>query len=122
MDPLRRIPIAEKLALARRLRHHMTPAERHARELLRGRRLLGLKFRRQHVLHGFIVDFFCAELRLVVELEGGTHGGPEQYAYDNARMEWLRAGYTVIRIGNRDLTQDRLAKLIGQVPRPAGRR
>jgi very-short-patch-repair endonuclease len=86
--------------------------------LLRNRRLLGLKFRRQHVLHGFIVDFYCAELKLVVELEGGSHGGPSQAAYDAARADWLRhAGYRVVRIGNADLTQDRLGKLIGRIER-----
>jgi very-short-patch-repair endonuclease len=82
----------------------------------------GLKFRRQHVLHGFIVDFYCAELKLVLELEGGTHGGPEHQAYDLARTEWLKTGYTVIRINNRNLTSDQLGKLIGQVPRPASRK
>jgi very-short-patch-repair endonuclease len=120
VDPLRRIPLAQKLVLARHLRRGATPAERHAWSLLRNRRLLGLKFRRQHVLHGFIVDFYCAELRLVVELEGGSHGGPPQAAYDAARSDWLKhAGYHVMRIRNQDLTQDRLGKLIGQIARPA---
>ena len=50
------------MAAARQLRRDATPAERHAWTLLRNRRLLGLKFRRQHVLRGFIVDFYCAEL------------------------------------------------------------
>jgi very-short-patch-repair endonuclease len=62
MDPLRRVPHGLKLAAARQLRRDATPAERHAWTLLRNRRLLGLKFRRQHVLRGFIVDFYCAEL------------------------------------------------------------
>jgi very-short-patch-repair endonuclease len=90
--------------------------------LLRNRRLLGLKFRRQHVLRGFIVDFYCAELRLVLELEGGDHGGAAQADYDAARTTCLRAnGYRVLRIANHDLTQDCLGKLIGSIPRRSRR-
>jgi len=64
---------AQRFALARALRHRPTPAERHAWTLLRNRGILGLKFRRQHVLHGFIVDFYCASERVVIELEGSPH-------------------------------------------------
>src|ERR1041384_2907746 len=70
MDPLRRLRAAERFARARELRLHPTPAERHAWTLLRNRGILGLKFRRQHVLHGFIVDFYCPSERIVIELEG----------------------------------------------------
>src|SRR3989449_3294387 len=53
--------------------------------LFRSRGVLGLKFRRQHVLHGFVVDFYCAAERLVLELEGAPHAGCERRAYDAAR-------------------------------------
>jgi very-short-patch-repair endonuclease len=70
------------------------------------------------VLGGFIVDFYCAELRLVLELDGGGHRDPAQAAYDAARTAWLRAnGYRVLRVSNRDLTLDHLGKLIGRIPR-----
>jgi len=56
--------------------------------------VLGLKFRRQHVLHGFIVDFYCAAERIVVELEGDVHDAPERVSYDDARAAFLEAaGY-----------------------------
>lgn len=116
MDPLRPIPLGKKLALARQLRRDSTPAERRAWSWLRNRRLLGIKFRRQHVLHGFIVDFYCPALKLVLELDGHLHDGATQAGYDAARTAWLRgAGYHVIRIWNKDLTQERLEELISQV-------
>jgi very-short-patch-repair endonuclease len=69
MDPLRRVPLSRKFAQARELRRDATSTERYAWSLLRNRGVLGLKFRRQHVLHGFVVDFYCAAERLVLELE-----------------------------------------------------
>ncbi|MBI4421186.1 MAG: DUF559 domain-containing protein [Gemmatimonadetes bacterium] len=113
MDPLRRLTPAQTFALARQLRLNPAPAERHAWSLLRGRALLGLKFRRQHVLHGFIVDFYCAAERLVVELEGDVHDDSNQRAYDAVRAALLEAaGYRVIRIRNRDVTHTYLEELI----------
>jgi len=118
VDPLRPVGIRQKIALARRLRREPTPTERHAWSLLRDCQLLGLKFRRQHVLHGFIVDFYCAELRLVLELDGHPHDGAGQADCDAARTAWLEAaGYTVIRMRNRDLTRQRLEELVGRVSR-----
>ncbi len=117
MDPLRPIPIGKKLALARQLRRGPTPAERHAWSLLRNRRLLGLRFRRQHVLHGFIVDFYCPVLKLVLELDGNPHDGASRASYDDARTAWLKsAGYRLIRIRNKNLTREILEELVGQVP------
>lgn len=119
MDPLRPVPIGQKLALARQLRRNPTPAERHAWALLRNRRLLGLKFRRQHVLHGFVVDFYCPAAKLVIELEGYPHDGAERSDYDAARAAWLRsAGYRVIRVRNREVSRGRLEELVGALLRP----
>ena len=123
MDPLRRTPIGKKLALARQLRREATPAERHAWSLLRNRRMLGLKFRRQHVLRGFVVDFYCAELKLVLELDGSPHRWGSQADYDTARSAWLEsAGYRVIRIRNKDVNEARLKELVAPVvpPLPKG--
>jgi very-short-patch-repair endonuclease len=84
-----------------------TSPERYAWSLLRNRGVLGLKFRRQHVLHGFVVDFYCAAERLVLELEGASHAESERRAYDAARAATLEAaGYRVIRLTNRDVTRD----------------
>ncbi|MGH7426986.1 MAG: DUF559 domain-containing protein [Candidatus Methylomirabilaceae bacterium] len=108
----------EKLALARELRREPTPAERHAWSLLRNRGLLGLKFRRQHVLHGFIVDFYCSALKLIVELDGRLHDRATQVGFDAARTAWLTgAGYRVIRVRNRELTRGCLEELVGEIMR-----
>jgi len=67
------------------------------------------------VVHGFIVDFYCATERLVVEFEGAPHAGRERRAYDAARAATLEAaGYRVIRIANRDVTRDHLAALLSR--------
>src|SRR5689334_13022020 len=113
MDPLRRLRPAQRFALARALRRRPTPAERHAWTLLRNRGILGLKFRRQHVLHGFIVDFYSASERVVIELEGGVHDGPAHRTHDRARGEFLAAaGYRVIRIHNKDVSREHLETVL----------
>src|ERR1700679_3510922 len=84
---------ARKLALARRFRREPTPAEAAAWQLLRGRRILGLKFRRQHVIAGFIVDFYCASLRLVLELDGGIHDHPVQAENDASPPQHASPGF-----------------------------
>jgi 5-methyltetrahydrofolate--homocysteine methyltransferase len=113
MDPLRRVSPAQKFALARQLRLNPTPGERHAWSLLRNRGVLGLKFRRQYVLHGFIVDFYCVAEQLVVELEGDIHDASGQRSYDDARAAFLEAaGYRVIRIRNREVTRRHLERLL----------
>ena len=62
--------------------------------LLRHRGILGLTFRRQHVLHGFIVDFCRLRERIVLELEGDVHDSEAQRDYDRARAGFLEAaGY-----------------------------
>src|SRR5881397_1952351 len=115
MDPLRHVTSARRFALARQLRRAATPAERHAWSLLRNRGVLGLKFRRQHVLHGFIVDFYCVAERLVVELEGDAHDGSDRQSYDAARAQLLKAaGYRVVRIRNRDVSRQGMEALLRQ--------
>jgi very-short-patch-repair endonuclease len=113
MDPLRRLKAAERFALARELRHRPTPAERHAWTLLRNRSVLGLKFRRQHVLHGFIVDFFCPTERIVLELNGSVHDSEARQEYDRARAGFLEAaGYRVVRVRNRDVSREHLETVL----------
>jgi very-short-patch-repair endonuclease len=77
----------------------MTGAESALWEMLRGRRLDGLKFRRQAPVAGFVVDFFCPELELIIELDGGVHRLRE--GEDALRDERLRvAGFEVLRFDN----------------------
>ena len=117
MDPLRRVTGTRKRALAAKLRRTATPTERHAWSLLRDRRILGFKFHRQHVLRGFIVDFYCAPKRLVLELDGDPHDGPDQRAYDAARAEVLEvAGFRVVRVRNGDVTRAGLEAVLRGVP------
>ena len=78
-----------KVALAKANRHEPTPAEATAWSLLRNRRCLGLKFRRQHVIRGFIVDFYCPELNLAIEVDGTVHRRRTQGEYDEARSRAL---------------------------------
>ena len=117
MDPLRRVRCAQKRALAAKLRRSATPMERHAWSLLRNRGILGFKFHRQHVLRGFVVDFYCAAKRLVLELEGDAHDGPDQRAYDAARADVLEAaGFRVARVRNGDVTRAGLEAVLRGVP------
>ncbi len=90
------------LARARELRQPQTPAEAKLWAHLRNRQLDGFKFRRQHPIGRFIVDFYCAACRLVIEIDGDSHA--EQIEYDQARTEWLNdLGYQVIRFTNREV-------------------
>ncbi|MDO1558478.1 DUF559 domain-containing protein [Brevundimonas sp. 2R-24] len=90
---------------ARGLRSRQTSAEAQLWSMLRGRSFLGLKFRRQSPVAGSVVDFLCAELALVVELDGGVHRLREHE--DQARDERLRsAGFTVLRFENSAFTRN----------------
>jgi very-short-patch-repair endonuclease len=87
---------------ARDLRQSQTDAERKLWWRLRDRRLTEFKFRRQHPLGPFVVDFCCAEARLVIELDGGQHA--LQRNSDAARTEFLEAqGYRVLRFWNNEI-------------------
>lgn len=92
---------------ARELRKRMTPAEQTLWEALRDRRLGGIKFRRQHAVGPFILDFYTSLSKLVVELDGSIHDGEEQASYDQARTaQLLRYGYRVLRFRNDEVLQD----------------
>jgi len=78
---------AVMLARARQLRREQTPAEALLWGHLRNRRLKGLKFRRQHPVGRFVADFYCAQHRLIVELDGAVH--QRQREYDDLRTEEL---------------------------------
>jgi len=92
------------LSRARELRREMTPQERKLWQRLRRKQLFGIKFRRQHPIHRFILDFFCYEHKLTVEIDGDSHYQPDQQEYDQARTDWLaQHGIRVIRFTNRDV-------------------
>ena len=75
---------------AKELRQSLTPAERILWERLRDRRLSSLKFRRQHPIGAFIVDFYCPAARLVIEIDGGIHLGAGRSRRPSAARNWKR--------------------------------
>jgi very-short-patch-repair endonuclease len=86
---------------ARRMRHEMTDAERKFWNELRAHRLMGLSFRRQMPIAGYIVDFACSDHKLVIEVDGSQHGDDSDQLYDNIRTARLEAdGWTVLRFWN----------------------
>jgi very-short-patch-repair endonuclease len=90
---------------ARNLRKNMTDAERLLWQRLRNRQIQNSKFRRQYVIHPYIVDFVCLEHSLVLEIDGGQHA--EQIEYDTRRTEYLRSkGYNVLRFWNNEVLQE----------------
>ena len=95
------------VSYARRLRREQTDAERLLWGHLRDRRLNGFKFRRQAPSAPFIVDFFCVERGLVVELDGSQHGEDRALKYDARRTVVLNAkGLRVVRFWNEDVLKD----------------
>ncbi|HNT26453.1 MAG TPA: DUF559 domain-containing protein, partial [Anaerolineales bacterium] len=100
------------LARCRELRQNATQAEQLLWELLRDRQLGEAKFRRQHPLGGYILDFYCHEARLCIELDGGGHLEEKQARYDEQRTRQLEAlGVQVLRFWNRAVLQETEAVL-----------
>ena len=89
---------------AKRLRRRLTLPEVILWTALRGRRLGGARFRRQHPIGPYILDFYCVEARLAVEIDGRVHEHPDQLAHDRRRTDWLkRREIKVYRIAARDV-------------------
>ena len=89
----------------RELRHSLTDAERKLWYLLRDRRLSGYKFRRQHRIGAYYVDFVCLAARLVVEADGGQH--LERAAHDGMRTRYLASrGFRVLRFWNHHVLKE----------------
>jgi very-short-patch-repair endonuclease len=121
-----------KLSAAKAMRAMPTAAETALWAALRGRRLGGWKFRRQHVIAGYIVDFYCAALWLAVEVDGAVHHG--RRADDREREDHLSSlGVRVVRLRNADVLErldvvvealarrcQRIAAALG-IPSPAPR-
>lgn len=93
----------------RELRHDRSPAEHILWRYLKGKQLLGLKFRRQHSIGKYIVDFYCPAARLIVEIDGDSHFEPSQQEYDQQRsIYFLQLGIRTIRFRNDEVTHDTL--------------
>ena len=88
----------------KQLRNNLTPAEAALWNLLKNKQLNGYRFRRQVSIENYIVDFYCPEIRLVVELDGSVHNHPQIAENDKNRDERLTdLGYTVLRFENKDV-------------------
>lgn len=102
----------EKLQRARELRSDMTPAEKLLWQQLRTNKL-GVHFRRQQIIAGFIVDFYCHKAALVIEVDGDIHD--LQQEEDARRDHVLREmGLTIVRFRNEDVIKD-LPAVLGKL-------
>ena len=87
-----------------KLRKKQTPAESKLWTLIRNKQLGGFKFRRQHVIFSYIVDFYCHSEKLVIELDGPIHNASKAREYDQKREAWLKAnGYRMLRFKNAEI-------------------
>lgn len=113
------------LDMARKLRKKQTPAESILWELLRDRKFLNLKFRRQHQFGAYIADFYCDEKKLVIEVDGGVHSDEKQAKKDKTRDAYMKSlGLTVLRFPNSEVLNNPesvLQKIAASLPSPRGR-
>ena len=111
------------LVNAREMRKNQTDAEEMLWQLIRNRQLGNLKFRRQHPLKvGFILDFYCAEKKLGIEIDGGYHNSSDQKEYDSMRTEAIKEyGINIIRFTNEEVTNETdvvLRQILSSPPPP----
>ena len=104
----------EKLEYSRKLRREMTPAEKILWQELRGNKL-GVHFRRQQIIAGFIADFYCHKADLVIELDGNVHEDEEQKENDAKRDKVLgEMGLRIIRFRNEEILKN-LPAVLGKI-------
>jgi very-short-patch-repair endonuclease len=95
---------SEMRSLARNLRKNQTEAEQILWSKLRSRQLSGFKFRRQHPIESYVLDFYCSETHLAIEIDGGQHTENKNIERDNDRTAYLnQKGIRVIRFWNNDV-------------------
>jgi very-short-patch-repair endonuclease len=100
---------------ARELRLRTTSAEKELWSLLRNRQLKGKKFRRQHAIANYIVDFYCNECKLAIELDGNFHTNEVAKDYDKSRTAFLaELGITVLRFWNEEVISN-LEKVVEKI-------
>lgn len=107
---------SEKKELARHFRKNPTEKEEVVWKLLRNRKIKNLKWRRQQVIDGFIADFYCAELNVVLEIDGSVHNSDEIKEYDEYRTSvFERRGIMTFRLRNEDCDKQHLVELIEEI-------
>ena len=108
-------------ARASDLRRNQTPAERELWKHLRLRQIDGVRFLRQHVAGGCILDFYAPSIRLAIELDGGQHYESDAREHDEARSCWLASrGVEVLRYTNLDVSR-RLDDVLDDIMRAVAR-
>lgn len=108
----------ELLEKRKALRNNATQAEKYLWQELKNSQIFNKKFRRQHSVDNYILDFYCPEIRLAIELDGEHHYEEEQKEYDKKRTEYLNeVGIKVIRFRNTDVIfgRDDIVKEIKRV-------
>ena len=103
---------------AREMRQTPTSAEDALWQRLRRKQVMDVKFRRQQPIDRFIVDFYSAKLRLVIEVDGSVHDEPDQQDYDELRQAYLESmGLRVLRFRNEEVLRelDAVLERIGEV-------
>ncbi len=96
-----------ELETRRALRNSMPPAEVILWERLQRRQVAGAKFRRQHSVEKFVLDFYCPEVRLAIELDGSSHDGEEAAQRDESRQEFIESyGIVFLRFSNQEIYQN----------------
>ena len=115
--PLRNQKInPKKLELARQFRKNPTESEDVVWQMLRNRQIKNLKWRRQQVIDGFIADFYCAELNVVLEIDGSIHDNEEVKEYDTYRASVFESkGIKTFRLRNEDCDKQHLTELIENI-------
>jgi very-short-patch-repair endonuclease len=105
----------EEREWVRRLRAEGTEAEAALWQLVRNRKLIGCKFRRQVPIGRYVADFYSHERKLIVELDGGVHSDPEQQAHDQNRDTFLLSlGLRILRFSNEEALGDS-EKILDQI-------
>ena len=96
-----------KSHITRTLRKNQTPWEAKLWNILRDKGIENLKFRRQHKIGHYVVDFCCLEKRLVIEIDGGQHNEDENIKKDLERDKYLKGqGYKVLRFWNNEVAEN----------------
>ncbi|HBX55492.1 endonuclease domain-containing protein [Pseudomonas sp. UBA2684] len=112
-------PTTEQRKFAKQLRRDQTNCEKLLWQCLRNRQLGSFKFRRQYPLPPYVLDFYCAELGLAVELDGGQHFSDQALHRDAERSRYLGGhGIRVIRFSNREVLLQ-MPELLAEILRQA---
>ena len=102
-------------AFRQQLRRESTPCEHILWKLISGRQINGLKFRRQHGFGPYVMDFYCPEIKLCIEVDGTVHESEEAKRRDAERTEFLNSqGIKVFRLQNQEV-EDNVANAVGRI-------